>query len=405
MSSALDVFEKSLIEASRELYTPAARRQPVRTPMKSRTWPRQRLLGASGAARMRPALVSRPHKRLAAIVVALAIAGCGVAAATGAFSGSSARLAVGLVDCYYGTGTTNSQATTPHNSVGLVLGMHLLAGQTPTTACRQMFNQYPPRVLRETGLKPLRHPALIACRKNATATSVFIASGNADQCQRLGLTPLPHSFASASASVRALAKQLNRMYLSRDCWRPQAFAQLAQITLNRDGFTGWRVVSTKPHKNVASYLVGQCAALDLPEPNSGDSIESLDGTNRTLNIGRTIPHSINRLITRDDDKLVAEQWSTCYRPATIHQIVEKAFAASGMTPKIAITTNPNAGAGSRFSWGTRAEALHYQAGCLNLFDSWPTPNDRTVLVWFIARNGTHIPAFTGSPPPLADYRY
>jgi hypothetical protein len=74
-----------------------------------------------------------------------------------------------------------------------------------------------------------------------------------------------------------------------------------------------------------------------------------------------------------------------------------------MTPKIAITTNPNGGKG--FSWGTQAEARHYQSGCLNLEDASPSTDDRTIYVWFISRYGTHIRAFATPEPPLRDFRY
>ncbi len=319
----------------------------------------------------------------------------------GAFNPSTARLAIGKVDCYDGTGPTNSAVAFPKNSDALMTNVVLLAGEAPTAACLTDFEtDYQPASLKPFRLWPVSRLKLIACQENATTAAVFIASGNADQCQHLGLAPLPRGFAAAAASAQALANQLRKLYLSRDCWQPRAFARQARATLDKYGYTEWRVVLPMPYKTYSFLGAGQCAAITVPGPNSGDSFQSLDGSTRTLEVDLGIPLSTNRSITRADNELAAKQWSSCYRPSTIKTILEKAFASSRMTPKIAITTNPNGSPG--FSWGTSAEARHYQADCLNLFDSWPTPNDRTVLVWFIARNGTPIPT-NGYPPPLADF--
>jgi hypothetical protein len=340
-------------------------------------------------------LLLRPRKRLAVVAVALAVAGCGVAAATGAFSSSNASLAAGLVDCYYGTGPTSSGAVTPGGTDALVTHVPLPAGETPSAVCRQAFEGYSQSALRGFGLLPVHNPRLIACRKNAATIAVFFASGSADQCQDLGLTPLTQGFAAASASAHALATKLQTLYRSRDCWQPRAFVRVAKARLVQYGFTGWRVVLPKPGEAFTMLGTGRCAVFSI-----SDASQSLQGVNRTLSLGLGSPRSISALITGVDDKLAAQQWSSCYSRASVRTLVGKEYASSPMTPKIAVTTNPNGYPG--FSWGTVAEARHYQRGCLILVYSWPTINDRTVLVWFMSRNGTHTRA-TGHPPPLVDF--
>jgi hypothetical protein len=342
----------------------------------------------------------RSRTGIAGVVVALAVAGCGVAAATGAFSSSSARLAAGLVDCYYGTGLTSPGAKTPDVSDALITGMSLTVGQSPTQACRAHFkpsNGYTPADLRGFGLVPVHDPKFIACVKNPTTTSVFISSGHADQCQMLGLKPLPQNFTVASASVHDLARQLNKVYLSRDCWAPSAFVSKARATLEKNGFTDWRVVLQKaqsPTQSMAA-IQGRCGAFAITDANG-----SLVGKTRTLELDLAPPVSIQKAIARFNNTVGAASATVCYRPSTISTVVDKAFASSGMTPRIAITTNPNGGNG--FSWGTKAEARHYQRGCLNGMDAEPATNDKTVYVWFMSRYGTYIRPY-GGEPPLKDF--
>jgi len=346
----------------------------------------------------------RPRTRTAAVGVALAlaVAGCAVAVLATGVLGSSQRLAVGKVDCYYGTGSTTPGGLLRGGSDALVTGATLLAGETPTAFCQQDIKQYSPSALESAGIRPVHNPQLVACEKTATTAAVFIASGAADQCQQLGLKPLPSDFAAASASVRALASQLQKLYLSRDCWQPSAFARVAQQALAEHGFTGWRVVLPKAGNmpNDSPIGLGQCAELMAPNPNSGFSFQSLDGVNRTLDLGLGIPRSLNALINPVDDKLSADLWQRCYSRAGVRALVDQAFASSGMTPRIAITSNPNGGEG--FSFGTAAETHHYAHDCPILFESWPTLNDREVLVWLNARNGTYLRPYTGDPP-LADF--
>jgi hypothetical protein len=378
--------EIRFITAQGDLLDAAIAKAPSRQPRAAGRW-LQRLL--------------RPRKRAAAVVVALVVAGCGVAAATGAFSASSARLAAGTVNCYYGTGLTSARAKTPHRSDALIQDLSLIAGQSPTQACRvhlEASNGYTPADLRGFGLVPVHDPKFIACVKTPTSTSVFISSGKADQCRELGLKPLPHSFAAASASVQSLASQLSKLYLSRNCWAPNAFVSEARATVENNGFTGWRVVLEKPHppSKASAAILGRCGGFAGVDANA-----SLDGDNRTLDLSLATPLSTNRFVSRAESQIGSKQETVCYRASTIRTVVEKAFLSSGMTPKIAITTNPNGGKG--FSWGTRAEARHYQKGCLNLVDVEPATNDKTAYVWFMSRYGTYIRPNATFEPPIRDF--
>jgi hypothetical protein len=340
----------------------------------------------------------RPRKTLAVVVVALVVAGCGVAAATGVFS-SGDRTVIGMVDCYYGTAVGGSGANVSGDSDALVIGATLFAGQTPSALCRQRFDGYSASALKSGGLRPVRNPRLVSCLQNATTAAVFIASGVADQCQQSGFSPLPRSFADVSA-VRGLAAQLRELYLSRDCWQPRAFARVARSTLVRYGFNDWRVVFEKESSKTLTMIGGRCAVLPPSNPRGGAVYQPLDGVNRTLDLDRGIPRSTNALVDRVDKELSAAAWSRCYSARGLRKLVDHAFASSGMAPRIAVTANPDASPG--FSWGTKAESLHFGRGCPVLESSWPTIDDRAVLVWFIARNGTRIRG-GGVNPPLSAF--
>ncbi len=342
----------------------------------------------------------RPRGRsaLVGIAVAAVVAGCAVAA--GLLS-SGQRLAIGRVDCYYGTGFLSTNGLNTGSSDAIATNATLIAGETPTTLCQQDFRQYSDYTLtNEYGFVPVHDPQLLACKKNATTAAVFIASGTSNQCEQLGLTPLPSDFAAASDSARALATDLQKLYLSRDCWAPDAFVPIAEHALRQHGFEGWRVVVSK---DSGLFGGGRCAQVSAPNPNSNYSplaFQSLDGVDRTLTLGLSIPRSLNLLINQVDEKLGADLGSRCYSRAGVRTLIDRTFASSGMTPKVAITTMANGGKG--FSWGTAAETHHYAKNCPVLADVWPTHSDQTVLVWLNARNGTYLRGYTN--PPLADFQ-
>jgi hypothetical protein len=174
--------------------------------------------------------------------------------------------------------------------------------------------------------------------------------------------------------------------------------------LAQDGFTSWRVrlpAKLEFPSDDPPPGVGQCAQFSAPDPSALASDQSLNGVNRTLTLGLTIPRSLNTLIAREDSMLSADLWRHCYSRTAVFALIDHAFASTRMTVKIAVTTNPNGGKG--FSWGTKADARHYAADCPILFDAWPTLNDRTMLVWLNAHNGTYIKPFSPGPPPEADF--
>lgn len=356
----------------------------------------------------------QPHKRIAVVIVALAVAGCAAVAAT-SLSGPTERLALGRVNCYYGTTMRGNLGGT--HSDALDIGATLVSGETPQSWCRQAFSSYAPRGLREAGLTPVHDPQLIACRKSAITIAVLIASGKANQCQHLGLTLLPKTTRSAFASVHALSSALRALYFSRNCWSATAFTKAVRTILERHGLGSWRIVAPRPGPYVGGPPAGtggDCADFVYPNPYVGNPYQSLDALNRTFNFGLGMSHSDYELWNRTLDKLTSETWARCYSAAQTRILVDRTFAGTGLAPRIAITAPINRGfnfaQGPRlpglprgFRAAQRAEEHHFLSGCAIQPMLWIATNDRFVDVWLTTRHGRFI-KFGTYPPPSSYFQ-
>jgi len=379
---------------------------------------------AQAAARKRPTVLARirsviqPHKRIAAVVVALAVAGCAAVAAT-SLSGSTERLALGRVNCYYGTTMRGHVAGQETDALGI--GATLVNGETPQSWCSQEFSSYSPHSLREAGLTPVHDPRLIACRKDATTIAVLIASGKANQCKSVGLAPLPKTTEAAFSSAHALGKALRSLYLSRNCWSAPAFTKAVRTIMVAHGLGTWRIIVPRLKAYADSPppgTGGDCAAFVYPNPYLGNPYQSLDGLNRTFTFEIGMSHSDYERWNRLLDTLTNETWARCYTPAAARRLVDQTFAGTGLTPRIAITTPIDRGArfvqgpagpestgpGSRaFRAAQRAKERHLLDGCAIQPMLWIATDDHFVDVWLTARHGRFI-KFGTYPPPASYFR-
>jgi hypothetical protein len=357
----------------------------------------------------------RPHKRMAAVVVALAVAGCAAVAAT-SLSGSTERLALGRVNCYYGTTTRGVLGHT--GSDALDSGATLVSGETPESWCSQEFSGYSPHELRESGLTPVHDPQLIACRKDATTIAVLIASGKADQCQHVGMTALPKTTQAAFASVHRLGTALTKLYFTRNCWSAQAFTTAVRKILDSHGLGSWRIIGP----GIRAYTGGppagtggDCAAFVYPNPYLGNPYQSLNGPNRSFSFEIGMSRSDYRRWNRILDKLTNETWARCYSPAAARTLVKQTFAGTGLTPRMAVTAPNSRGFGFSqlprwarpptrgFAAAQRAKERQFLSGCAIQPMLWIATNDRFVDVWLTARHGRFI-KFGTYPPPASYFR-
>jgi hypothetical protein len=361
----------------------------------------------------------QPHKRIAAVVVALAVAGCAAVAAT-SLSGSTERLALGRVNCYYGT-TMHGHVLGQHSDA-LTFDATLVGGETPESFCLQRFSSYSADELREFGLTPVHDPQLIACLKNATTIAVLIASGQADQCQHVGLTRLPKATNAAFASVHRLGNALRSLYLSRNCWSAPAFTKAVRLLMLRHGLGSWRIILPRPKPYVDGPppgTGGDCAIfVSSGNPYLGNPYQALDGLSRTFTFVLGMSRSDEERWNQQLEKLTNETWARCYSPAAARTLVDRMFAGTGLTPRIAITAPINrgfhfalgpagpesTGPGSKvFRAGQRAKERYFLSGCAIQPMLWIGTDDHFVDVWLTARHGRFI-KFGTYPPPASYFR-
>jgi hypothetical protein len=353
----------------------------------------------------------RPHKRLGIFVIALVVTGCAAVAAT-SLTASSERLALGRVDCYYGT-----YLSKPWSKPTDVLNIDatLVNGESPQAWCRQDFRGYSPAGLRQLHLTPVKDPKLVACRKNATTIAVLFASGRSDQCKHLGLAPLPRSYAAASSTARSLGTALRALYFKRNCWAPRPFAAAVRKLLAEHDLGSWRVFMPAPLHRSQSYnplpgTYAQCSVFIYPNPYLGNPYQSIDGPNRSFTFELGMSHSDYELWNRVLNKLIAQTWRTCYTASAARALVDRAFAGTGRTVRLAVTRPPDPSLNflvtgklsNRIPRQIRqrgaSEEHHYKLGCVIQPMIWLGANDKFTDVWLTVRHGRWIKAGSYAPP-------
>ena len=204
MSSALDQFERSLVTASRALH---ALEQSAPTPTESVNETRRR------RAARRPKGRSFRPRRLMISLVALVVAAGGVATAQ-SLLWPSQRLADGKVNCFlatYGRGISSKI---------FAIGDVRLNGQLPISMCRRLYRLNRYRLERPE--RPRWSPIFRSSLADRTpppsrSTSPPAAPTNA---RRLGEKPLPATYATAAARLRALQRTLVAVQAEHDCVSP-----------------------------------------------------------------------------------------------------------------------------------------------------------------------------------------
>jgi hypothetical protein len=333
-----------------------------------------------------PGRFRRPRKRLALALVGLAAVVAGGAAADSLLLGSSQRLAAGTVNCFFGTRGKTISLKTPG------AGGEPTNGQSPISVCRKWygFNAH-------TGRKAA-DVKFVACRQAATVVAVYVATGRADQCRSLGLAPLPQTYPTAAARVRALVRALVTLQHAHDCVSPTVLAGEVRSTLARLGFAGWRptlppapntLVRAPFHRKIPlreleppSGTGGACGKLISNPPASS---VSLDARDRTVSISTGPSNAIARLVNHVSHELYTHTYEQCYTPASVRALVRHAFAASPLRPRFATMAAP---AGVRYE--PHSQRL-YDEGCVRFEFAFPANDQRFVDVGLYARGAPPLP--------------
>lgn len=380
MSSALDKFERALLDASRALHA-AAEQSTARKPRPRKRFGRP------------PLLVS---------VAVIVVAAGGVAAASSLLDPSQ-RLADGSVNCF--------MATHGNGSLRAHTISHTLAasdaqpdGEPPISVCTRWYRLNRYRLDGSTTGPLVADLPLIACQENPTTVGVYVASGQADQCRRLGEKPLPAGYALAEARLRDLQSALVALQASRNCFAPGTLARHARAILTGEGFTGWRVITAPPDAGkhwlfgypLPAGTGGTCGDLLFSgNPPAPDAPVDIDTHHHTVTVSLTPPRSIGLKLNHMYYELYTHTYERCFSAQSVRALVRGAFSKTPLRPRFATVARQP---GTQFE--PASERL-YDEGCVR-FETAITGNDnRFVDVLLEARGAPTLPSGRFFPPARA----
>jgi hypothetical protein len=314
----------------------------------------------------------RGRGRLLIALAVLALAGGAVAATLQ----SSTRLAAGAVNCSYGTSDTSPG----------VEGVPL-SGLSPVAACRQEYRRSGPAALARPGV------TFVACQQAGFYVDVMVADGRPGQCGRLGLSPLPATYAAAVSRVNALEQALAALQRGRDCIAPTVLVKEVRGVLARLGFSGWRPELNHPPAFSAG---GPCGQFPGTDTQPSDPYLALNPTLKTVMIGSGPALSTDRLIDAVEPMLITDSGSHCLSLASARTVTRRLLAPGRFSARFAVTAEL---AGEQFN---PARQTRYDHGCAVIVDFAPAPSGRIMDVWLNARSAP--PLLHGqAAPPSSEY--
>lgn len=380
MSSALDQFERSLVAASRALHAAQSATTQTDSTADTHRPPSHR------RRRRRP---GQPGRLMIAVAALVVVAG-GVAAAS-SLLWPSQRLADGRVNCFmatHGTGALDDRT--------LAVGGAKPNGQPPLSLCRMWYRLNRYRLNGSTTGALVADLSLVVCQENATTVGVYVATGQPDQCRRLGEKPLPATYAGAAARLRTLQHTMLALQNAHDCIAPATLARQARAVLATQGFSGWRLITPPPDpgKNwLFGYALpagtgGTCGKL------SGNPTSSVNIDTQRHLVTESVgpPRSIAAELNHIEYELTTTTYSKCFTPTSIRTLARRAFSGTPLRPYFATVA-----AQRGVTFEPRSQRL-YDDGCVRTFLAIPGNDNRFVDVLLNARNAPQLPTGIVYPP-------
>lgn len=315
-----------------------------------------------------------PHwlsRRIAVGLSVLVVGGGAATAATLIDQGTTTLVAHGL-SCMSGT---NNDVDGAYNVTQ--------NGASPTDACATLI-----------GVPAAR---LVACANTKAGVVVYKSDGNPNQCQSLGLTPLPTDYTAAVGQVHALERALTTDYNKTDCMTPQQLAQDADSDLQRLGFVGWHAVIDTSSAAGAEYA-GPCGEFPATGASISTADAALDASNHTVMIEIGATRSVLHLAEHTDGPMLAASGQRCYTLATAQQLVHNTLnAAAGHTipVKFAVAQEPPN------TQTIDARQHYYDQGCTIVAGFGTGSDGQTFLVVLENKAGSPQPAEGSSSQGLA----
>jgi hypothetical protein len=309
----------------------------------------------------------RRRGRLLIALAALALGGGALAATLQ----SSTRLAAGTVNCSYGASDTSA-------------GVQAVAlrGLSPVAACREEYRRGGPAALDRPGVK------LVACQQAGFYVDVMVADGRPSQCRRLGLLPLPASYAAAVSRVNALEQALGALQRGHDCIPPTVLVREVRDVLARLGFNGWRAELNHPPLFATG---GPCGQFPGTDTQPSDPYLALNPDLKTVMIGSGPALSTDRLRDVVEPMLITDSGRRCLSLGAARALTRRLLAPAHFSARFAITAEL---VGEQFN---PARQMRYDHGCAVIVDFMPAPSGRTMDVWVSARSAPPLPHGQAAP--------
>ncbi len=304
------------------------------------------------------------------LMIALAVLVLGGAALADTLQNST-RLAAGAANCSYGTSDTSPG----------VEGVPL-TGLSPVAACRQEYRRNGPAALTRPGVK------FVACEQSGFYVDVMVADGRPGQCRRLGLSPLPVTYAAGAARVDLLERALGELQRGHDCIAPAVLVREVKGVLAHLGFSGWRPELDRPP---LFGQIGPCGQFPGTDTQPSDPYQALDPRRQVVVLGSGPALSTVRLVDTVLPHLIIASGRRCLSLGEARALARRLLAPGHWTPEFAITAELF---GTTFD---QARQLRYNHGCTVIVDLGPSGQERKMAVWLNARSAAPLPHGQASP--------
>ena len=302
--------------------------------------------------------------RRAAVGLGILAVGGGAATAATVFDQGTTTLVARGLSCI--SGTNNDAHTDAYNVPQ--------NGDSPTSACAALI-----------GIPAGR---LVACADTRAGVIVYESNNDPNQCQSLGLTPLPADYTTAIGQIHALGQALTADYNKADCIPPRQLAQEADADLQQLGFTGWHAVVDTSSAAGAEYA-GPCGEFPATGAYISTATAALDASNHTVTIDIGASRPALELAKRTAGALLTASGQQCYTLTTAQQLVHDTLntAAGDTVPvKFAVAQEPPG------SQTTDSRQHYYDQGCTIVAGFGTASDGQTFLVLLENKTGTPQPA-------------
>jgi hypothetical protein len=263
-------------------------------------------------------------------------------------------------------------------------------GRSPIEACRDTFAADGPASLGTPGAQ------LVACVKSGLGVVVLAASGDPNQCSKMGMfTFEPGSYATAQSSVDTLVRSLAALGANRTCTPVSSLRAEVQVVLTKLGWRGWRAAQQQLPGTASA---GACGLFLGTGSSFSDPTASVDSNAKVVWIVSGPDPSVLALTGPLDLRLMQSTGQRCYTTDAARALVLGALASARVSVTFDVTQEP---AGEQSGYAQ----TNYDQGCTIIGSIDAAPTGRTVDALLYSESGPAAPQATagGASAPTASH--